>query len=98
VPEPPSRLAEAGRRADGLAAAQEAVHLRRELVELNRDAYLPGLAMSVNNLAVHLAEAGRRADGLAAAQEAVHLYRELAQADFEVYESVANRVAELIAG
>ena len=53
--------------------------------------------MSVNNLAVHLAEAGRRADGLAAAQEAVHLYRELAQADFEVYEPVANRVAELIA-
>ncbi|MGH3855862.1 MAG: hypothetical protein ACRDR6_20720, partial [Pseudonocardiaceae bacterium] len=35
------RLAEAGRRAEGLAAAQEAVQLRRELVELNRDAYLP---------------------------------------------------------
>ena len=35
------RLAEAGRRAEGLTAAQEAVDLYRELAAGNRDAYLP---------------------------------------------------------
>ena len=79
------RLAEAGRRAEGLAAAQEAVDLRRELAEGNRDAYLPDLAMSVNNLAVRLAETGRRAEGLAAAQEAVDLRRELAEGNRDAY-------------
>ena len=51
-------LGEAGRRAEGLAAAQEAVDLRRELVGLNRDAYLPDLAVSVNNLAVRPGRGG----------------------------------------
>ena len=51
--------------------------LHRELVGLNRDAYLPDLAISVNNLAMRLGEAGRRAEGLTAAQEAVDLHREL---------------------
>jgi hypothetical protein len=37
------------------------------LVALNRDAYLPDLAMSVNNLANGLAEVGRRAEALTAA-------------------------------
>ncbi len=58
-------------------ANAEAVDLYRELTALNRDAYLPDLAGSVNNLAVYLAEAGRRTEGLAAAQEAVDLRREL---------------------
>ncbi|MDQ2707308.1 MAG: hypothetical protein M3Z25_06585 [Actinomycetota bacterium] len=70
-------LADAGRRVEGLAATQEAVQLRRELVESNRDAYLPDLAASVNNLANRFAEVGRRAEWLAAAQEA-QLYQELA--------------------
>ena len=81
----PSYLAEAGRRTDGLAAAQEAADLRRELATLNRDAYLPDLAMSVNNLAVYLAEAGRRTEGLAAAQEAADLDRELATLNRDAY-------------
>ena len=51
-------LAEAGRRAEALTATQEAVDLHRELAAHNRDAYLPDLAMSVNNLAIQLAEAG----------------------------------------
>jgi tetratricopeptide (TPR) repeat protein len=59
------RLGESGRRGEGLTAAQEAVALRRELVESHRDAYLPDLATSVNNLALRLAE------------EAAQLYREL---------------------
>ncbi|MDQ2709438.1 MAG: tetratricopeptide repeat protein, partial [Actinomycetota bacterium] len=79
------RLAEVGRRAEGLTAAQEAVDLRRELLESNRDAYLPNLAMSVNNLAIRLGEAGRRAEGLTAAQEAVDLYRELVESNRDAY-------------
>ncbi|MDQ2707826.1 MAG: hypothetical protein M3Z25_09400 [Actinomycetota bacterium] len=33
------------RRVEGLAATQEAVQLRRELVESNRDAHLPDLVL-----------------------------------------------------
>ena len=78
-------LGEAGLRAEGLAAAQEAVDLRRELVTLNRDAYLPDLAESINNLAIDLAEAGRSAEGLSFAQEAVDLRRELVTLNRDAY-------------
>jgi tetratricopeptide (TPR) repeat protein len=78
-------LAEVGRRAEALAASQEAVDLRRELAAGNRDAYLPDLAMSVNNHANRLAEEGRRAEALAASQEAVDLYRELAAGNRDAY-------------
>ena len=91
------RLGEVGRRAEGLAAATEAVDLRRELAELNRDAYLPALAMSVNNLAVDLAEVGRRAEGLAAATEAVDLYRELARHAPDLYGPRVERAEALMA-
>ena len=56
------RLGEVGRRAEGLAAAQEAVDLRRELAAGHRDAYLPDLAASVNNLAVQALVAAFAAD------------------------------------
>jgi tetratricopeptide (TPR) repeat protein len=79
------RLAEAGRRAEALAASQEAVDLYRELAAGNRDAYLPNLAMSVNNHALRLAEAGRRAEALTASQEAVDLRRELAAGNRDAY-------------
>ena len=69
-----------------MSAAQEAADLRREPGGLNRDAYLPDLATSLNNLAVRLGETSRRAEGLAAAQGAVDLYRELAEVAPEVYE------------
>jgi hypothetical protein len=49
------RLVEAGRRTDALTTAQEAADHYRQLVALNRDAYLPNLAASVNNLAIRLA-------------------------------------------
>ncbi|KKK06933.1 hypothetical protein LQ51_05430 [Micromonospora sp. HK10] len=79
------RLAEAGRRAEALEASQEAVDLRRELADGNRDAYLPDLAGSVNNHAVRLAAVGRRAEALEASQEAVDLYRELAAGNRDAY-------------
>jgi hypothetical protein len=69
----------------GVRPAQEAVDLYRELVALNRDAYLPNLATSVTNFAVYLAEGGRRAEGLAAAREAVELYREAVAVHGDVF-------------
>ena len=91
------RLGEAGRRAEGLAAAQEAVDLRRELVELNRDAYLPDLATSVNNLANRLGESGRRVEAAALAREAAAQFRELARDDPSRYGSDVERTDALVA-
>jgi hypothetical protein len=96
------RLAEAGRRVEGLTAAQEAVEWYRELIAGNRAAYLPDLAMSVTNLAIQLAGAGRRVEALAAAQEAVEWYRELVADNPDAYlpslatsvNNLANRLSE----
>ncbi|MFF3599506.1 tetratricopeptide repeat protein [Kitasatospora indigofera] len=79
------RLGEAGQRAEGLVAAEEAVGIRRALAEADPDAYLPDLAMAVTSLSIRLGEAGRRAEGLAAAEEAVGLRRALAEADPDAY-------------
>jgi hypothetical protein len=73
------------------------VTLRRELVALNRDAYLPDLAASVYNLAADLGDAGRRAKGLTAAQEAVGLYRELARREPDVFGPAADEAEALVA-
>ena len=45
-----NRLSDLGRREDALAAAQEAVDLYRQLAADRPDAFLPDLAMSLNNL------------------------------------------------
>ena len=71
------RLSEAGRREEALAASEEAVKLRRELVGRNRDAFLPDLAMALNNLGIRLSNLGRREEALAASEEAVSIRREL---------------------
>jgi tetratricopeptide (TPR) repeat protein len=75
------RLSAVGRRAEALAATQEAVELRRELAAADRAAFLPDLAASLNNLGADLSAVGRRAEALAATQEAVELRRELASAN-----------------
>jgi hypothetical protein len=75
------RLAEAGRRGEGLAAIEEAVEVYRSLAEANPAAYLHDLALSLNNLSLRLAGAGRRGEGLAAIEEAVEVYRSLAEAN-----------------
>ena len=80
-----------------LRVAGATVGLYRELAGLNRDAHLPALAASVNNLALRLAEAGRRPEALTGAQEAADLYRELAQAEPEVYGAAVNQAAEMVA-
>jgi tetratricopeptide (TPR) repeat protein len=67
------RLAEAGRREQGLAAIEEAVSVYRQLAAGNAAAYEPDLAMSLNNLSVRLAEAGRREQAERAQQQAQSL-------------------------
>jgi tetratricopeptide (TPR) repeat protein len=71
-------LSDLGRREPALEAAQEAAVLYRELAAQRPDAFRPGLAMSLNNLAIRLSDLGRREPALEAAQEAVAIRRELA--------------------
>jgi tetratricopeptide (TPR) repeat protein len=70
-------LSNAGRRAEALAAGEEAVTLVRELAAKNRDAFLPDLASALNNLGIRYSDLGRREEALAASEEAVTLHREL---------------------
>ncbi|MGO1025697.1 tetratricopeptide repeat protein [Streptomyces rubiginosohelvolus] len=79
------RLGEAGRRAEGLTAIEEAVGHYRALAEATPDAYLPHLATALNNLSVRLGEAGRRAEGLTAIEETVTIRRALAEATPDAY-------------
>ncbi|MFF4779097.1 tetratricopeptide repeat protein [Microtetraspora fusca] len=79
------RLAEVGRREEGLAAIQRAVEIRERLAEANPDAYLPALATSLNNLSAQLGEIGRRQESLAAIQRAVEIRERLAEANPDAY-------------
>jgi tetratricopeptide (TPR) repeat protein len=60
-----------------LHAAQEALDIYRRLVKDRPDAFLPDLAMSLNNLGTMLRDLGRREEALHAAQEALDIYRRL---------------------
>ncbi|MFY1621570.1 tetratricopeptide repeat protein [Micromonospora sp. WMMD735] len=79
------RLANAGRRQEALAPAEEAVAIRRRLAEANPAAYLPDLAAAVGNLGVKLSEVGRREEALALTEEAMGIYRRLAEANPAAY-------------
>ncbi|MGW4652391.1 tetratricopeptide repeat protein [Kitasatospora sp. NPDC004289] len=79
------RLGEVGRRAEGLAASEEAARHYRTLTAADPDAYLPSLAAALNNLSSRLGEVGRRAEGLAACEEAARHYRTLTAADPDAY-------------
>ena len=79
------RLANAGRWEEGLAAAQEAVTIRRQLAEAKPGVHLPQLATSLTHLSAHLSQMGRRAEALALAEEANHLFRRLAEANPDAY-------------
>ena len=65
----PRWLGELGRRDESLTAIQEAVTVRRALAEAHPDAYLPNLAMSLNNLANLLESLGRSAESDVVRQE-----------------------------
>ena len=65
-----------------------------------RDAHLPGLAMSLFNLAHRLRELGRLTEALAAAQEAARLFRQSQRIHGDVYTdevSYAERLATALA-
>jgi len=68
-----NRLSEPGRREDALAAATEAVTIRRDLARARPEAFTPNLGISLNNLARILFALGRREEAVAAAQEAAAL-------------------------
>ena len=85
VAEQPSRPpGRAGRREQALAAT-EAVTLRRQLAHARPAAFLPDLALSLNNQSSRLSELGRREEALAAIEEAVTIRRQLAEARPQVY-------------
>ncbi|MFJ5899799.1 tetratricopeptide repeat protein, partial [Streptomyces sp. NPDC093064] len=75
----------AGDRQAALASVIEAVDHYRALAEASPAAYLPDLAMSLNNLSVLQGEAGGRQGALASVIEAVDHYRALAEASPAVY-------------
>ncbi len=64
-------LSALGRREEALRATQEAVGIYRRLAQENPQAFLPDLAMSLNNLGNRLSALGRREEALAACEEAV---------------------------
>jgi len=51
----------------------------------NRDAFLPDLAMSLNNQANLQSEVGKRAEALASIEEAVEHYRELVRGNRDAF-------------
>ncbi|MEE1821571.1 tetratricopeptide repeat protein [Streptomyces sp. BE20] len=75
------RLAEVGRRDEGLTAIEEATDHYRTLATADPGAHLTNLAMALNNLSVELGGAGRLDAGLAAIEEATDHYRTLVAAD-----------------
>ncbi|MZD58735.1 tetratricopeptide repeat protein, partial [Streptomyces sp. SID5606] len=70
-----NRLTQAGRHAEALTAAEEAVEIRRRLAQDNPAAYEPNLAMSLTVLAVLLAAKSDLYEALRATEEAADLYR-----------------------
>jgi hypothetical protein len=60
-------------------AIEEAVAIRRQLAEARPDAFLPGLASSLNNQSNRLGELGRDRDALAATAQAAAIYRRLSE-------------------
>jgi tetratricopeptide (TPR) repeat protein len=71
-------LGDLGRREEALTAIEEAVTAYHALAQAQPNAFLPDLAMSLNNRAGRLSDLGRRGEALTASEEAVAAYRALA--------------------
>ena len=97
-----NRLSEVGRLGEALGVAQEAVGLRRDLVEVSPAAHTADLASSSNNLANRLSDVGRLGEALEMAQEAVGLYRDLVEVSPAAYTadlaSSLNNLANALSG
>ena len=71
-------MSELRRAEEALAAAGEAVEIRRRLAAARPDAFEPDLAMSLNNLGRMLSGAGRPEEAWVADAEAIEIRRRLA--------------------
>jgi tetratricopeptide (TPR) repeat protein len=80
-----NRLSELGRREEALDAIEEAVTAYRQLAAARPDAFLPDLAMSLNNQSSCLSDLGRHEEALDAIEEAVTIRRQLTAARPRVY-------------
>jgi tetratricopeptide (TPR) repeat protein len=79
------RLRNAGLHQQALPATRNAIQTRQQLAAADRNAYLPGLADSLNNYALELADVGQRAEAAAVSEQAVELRRELAALNRDAY-------------
>ncbi|WP_327330563.1 tetratricopeptide repeat protein (plasmid) [Streptomyces sp. NBC_01208] len=79
------RLSALGRREEALVAVSEAVDIRRKLVEVHGDMYLPEHASSLNNLSARLSALGRREEAMVAVSEAVDIRRKLVDVHGDIY-------------
>lgn len=66
------------RYAEGLAAFEEALQIRRQLAATRPNVFLVDVAVSLNNISASLTVLGRGQEALAASEEAVHILRQLA--------------------
>jgi tetratricopeptide (TPR) repeat protein len=80
------RLSDVGRAEEALAAAQQAVEIRRRLAERTPAVYEPDFALSLNTLAIRLSDVGRAEEALVHAKESTRIYLELAEHDPDIYE------------
>ncbi|MGH8938593.1 MAG: hypothetical protein ACRDV2_04505, partial [Actinomycetes bacterium] len=80
-----AKLAEIGEHEVALAPARQAVDTYRVLAEANSTAYLPFLAMALNDHAVYLSAIGQREPALAPGAEAVDTFRVLTETDPTAY-------------
>jgi tetratricopeptide (TPR) repeat protein len=85
---------EAGRLAEAVSVAEEAVERYRVLAGGN-PGHLPGLAMALTNLGTFFREAGRLAEAVSVAEEAVERYRVLAGGNPAHLPSVAMALTNL---
>lgn len=88
-------LAQAGREAEALETAQEAVGLMRPLAERGGEAFSRDLARALETLASRQLAAGSVADALETMQEADGLHRRLRLVGEEPKERLADRAASL---
>jgi tetratricopeptide (TPR) repeat protein len=82
-----------GKWEEALAVIEEAVAIRRALVDARPDAFLPDLAASLSNQTACLTALMRWEEALAAVEEAVTIYRALAEA---LPSAFADRYADML--
>ncbi len=80
-----------------MEAITEATGLYRALATARPKAFLPDLAMSLNNQAIQLGNLGRHEEALQASTEATGLYRTLAKARPAVHQLDLERSLQVLA-